>query len=232
MLQILLESAAARTPRPMRWSLASAMIHAAVVTTAVALTMRADVGPAEPPPAPVNPVYLPQPTPPTASGVRHDAQSPAPGTRPPLIVIDLPSVPTVDPTIPFSRAASPLGDIFARHPGLVSAGPAGDAHDAGVHLAAAVDRMVTASSRNPAPDYPPSLRRAGLEGAVLIAFVVDTLGLVEEGSLRVLETTHPRFADAVRRWLPRTRYVPAEIRGRRVRQLVQQRVDFTLQSVR
>jgi hypothetical protein len=36
------------------------------------------------------------------------------------------------------------------------------------------------------------------------------------------------FGDAVRKWLLRTRYVPAATNGRRVRQLVQQQVAFTL----
>ena len=232
MFHVLLESAAVRTPRATRWSMASAMIHAAVVTTAVALTMRADVAPAEPPAAPVNPVFLPVPPTPAPDTRRSDGRSGATATPRPDVVIDLPAVPTVDASIPFGQGAPPLGDIFARQPGILPSTPATDVPGGGVHAAGSVDRRVVPFPRNPAPDYPPILRTAGLEGAVLITFVVDTAGRVEEESLRVIETTHPQFAEAVRRWLPRTRYTPAEIHGGRVRQLVQQRVDFTLQTAR
>lgn len=229
MFHVLLESAGAPARRPARWTAASTMIHAAIVTAAVALTMRADVIPVEPPAAPVNPVYLPEPAPP-ANRVHGDGGASPPTMPRPDVVIDLPAVPTIDPSIPFSRHTLPAGDVFARQPGIGPAGPATGRPGTGVHAAGAVDRMVVPSPENPAPGYPRALRSAALEGAVVVVFVVDSSGRVEDGSVRVLEATHPQFADAVRRWLPRTRYVPAEIRGTRVRQLVQQRVEFTLRA--
>ena len=72
------------------------------------------------------------------------------------------------------------------------------------------------------------LRSASIEGEVLVRFVVDNQGRVEAASIRILETTHSAFADAVRRWLLRSRYAPAEVAGRPVRQLVEQRVSFAL----
>lgn len=228
MFQVLIESAGRRAARPARWTIVSTTIHAAIVTTAVALTMRADVIPREPPVMPVNPLYLPEPAPPASEKARDDKHFPSAATQRPDFSIDVPAVPIIDPSIPFSRHAASLGDHFTRQPIQVSAGPATGNPESGVHAPGAVDRTVIPSSRNPAPDYPPSLRSAGLEGAVVVTFVVDTTGRVEQGSLRILEATHPQFADAVRRWLPRTRYVPAELRGVRVRQLVQQRVDFML----
>ncbi len=55
---------------------------------------------------------------------------------------------------------------------------------------------------------------------VLVEFVVDTLGRVEPTSVRVVESDHPYFSDAVLRALPVYRFLPAEVQGRRVRQLV------------
>ena len=98
----------------------------------------------------------------------------------------------------------------------------------GLYTATSVDRAVVALSTNPRPDYPQSLRAANLEGEVLVTFVVDSTGHVEPGSVTIIQATHEQFAGAVRRWLPRTRYRPAEVRGVRVRQYVQQQVGFSL----
>jgi TonB family protein len=91
-----------------------------------------------------------------------------------------------------------------------------------------VDRAVIARPGNHSPDYPASLRNAGISGEVLVRFVVDTTGRVEAGSIEIVNATHELFAEAVSRWLPRTRYEPAHADGIRVRQMVEQRVDFAL----
>ena len=67
-----------------------------------------------------------------------------------------------------------------------------------------------------------------VEGSVLVQFVVDTTGHVESSSINFIRATHPLFAQSTRQWLARTRYLPAEIEGRPVRQLVQQEVAFAL----
>jgi protein TonB len=72
------------------------------------------------------------------------------------------------------------------------------------------------------------LQSAGLEGDVRAQFVVDTLGRVEQGSFRVLQTSHDLFAAAVREALSRARFKPAEVGGRRVRQLVEQSFTFRI----
>ncbi|MGQ0649300.1 MAG: energy transducer TonB [Gemmatimonadaceae bacterium] len=57
---------------------------------------------------------------------------------------------------------------------------------------------------------------------VLEQFVVDSTGFVLPGSLRVLRSTDSLFTQAVRAGLPNMRFVPPEMNGRKVRQLVQQ----------
>ena len=78
------------------------------------------------------------------------------------------------------------------------------------------------------PRYPSMLQSAGVEGDVRAQFVVDTLGRVERGSVRVLATTHDLFAAAVRDALIRARFKPAEAGGRKVRQLAEQTFTFRL----
>jgi len=63
---------------------------------------------------------------------------------------------------------------------------------------------------------------------VLAQFVVDTLGRVEVASFRVLRSSHALFEQAVRSSLPNMRFLPAEVGGRRVKQLVQQPFVFNL----
>jgi periplasmic protein TonB len=76
--------------------------------------------------------------------------------------------------------------------------------------------------------YPDMLRSANVEGEVLAQFVVDTTGRVENGSIKILKSSHDLFTNAVRQALGGARYYPAEIGGRKVKQLVQQPFNFTL----
>lgn len=78
--------------------------------------------------------------------------------------------------------------------------------------------------------FPEALRSSGVGGEVGAQFVVDTLGRVEPGSFKVLKTTNELFSAAVRSHLPRMRFYPAEVGGRKVRQLVQQAFVFNIQN--
>jgi outer membrane biosynthesis protein TonB len=77
------------------------------------------------------------------------------------------------------------------------------------------------------PVYPASLNAAGVEGEVLASFVVDTLGRSDTTSFKVLKSTDPLFSAAVRTWLPNAQFIPAEISGRKVREVVQLPFVFT-----
>ena len=63
-----------------------------------------------------------------------------------------------------------------------------------------------------------------------VTFVVGTNGRVEPGSIKVLSTPHRLFSEAVRSALLETRFRPAEVGGRPVRQLVAQSFSFKLQK--
>ena len=76
--------------------------------------------------------------------------------------------------------------------------------------------------------YPDQLRSANVEGEVLTQFVVDTTGHAEMGTFKVLKSSHELFTQAVRNALPNMRFYPAEIGGRKVKQMVQQPFTFSL----
>lgn len=76
--------------------------------------------------------------------------------------------------------------------------------------------------------YPDMLRSANVEGEVLVQFEVDTNGRANMATFRVLKSSHDLFTASVRNALGSMRFYPAEIGGRKVKQLVQQPFNFTL----
>jgi periplasmic protein TonB len=84
--------------------------------------------------------------------------------------------------------------------------------------------------REPAvpPRYPEALQRAGIDGAVVVRFVVDTLGRVDPASIEVLTSSHDLFTAAVRETLARLRFIPAKSDDRKVRMRAIMPFHFTL----
>ncbi|MBA3656087.1 MAG: energy transducer TonB [Gemmatimonadaceae bacterium] len=76
------------------------------------------------------------------------------------------------------------------------------------------------------PSYPDSLKRRKIEGNVLISFVVNPSGSIEPKSVKVLRTSHPGFAKAVLATIPAAQFRAAQLKGRPVRQHVQQEFIF------
>ena len=91
-----------------------------------------------------------------------------------------------------------------------------------------VEKPVVAAPGSPQPRYPEILRTAGVEGEVLAQFVVDTSGRVEMNTFKILKSSHDMFIAAVRNAMPNMRFIPAEVGGRRVKQLVQQPYTFAI----
>ncbi|MEK0430488.1 MAG: hypothetical protein RL139_292 [Gemmatimonadota bacterium] len=92
-----------------------------------------------------------------------------------------------------------------------------------------VEKPVAPIPGSGAPRYPDILRSASVEGEVLAQFVVDTLGRVEINTFKVIRKSHDLFEASVRAALPAMRFLPAEVGGRKVKQLVQQPFVFALQ---
>lgn len=80
----------------------------------------------------------------------------------------------------------------------------------------------------PTPTYPRARRAAGIEGKVIVTFIVDTMGVVEAGSVRAIEATDKEFRDAVLIVVPLLRFDPAFRENRPVRQVVQQTFVFSI----
>jgi protein TonB len=78
------------------------------------------------------------------------------------------------------------------------------------------------------PRYPEALRRAAVDGRVLVRFVVDTSGRVDMMSVQLVASTHALFTAAVRDVLPTFRFKPSEVGGRRVASLVEMPFEFSI----
>jgi protein TonB len=91
-----------------------------------------------------------------------------------------------------------------------------------------VEKPVAPVPGSTGPRYPEILKSSNVEGEVLAQFVVDTTGRVESGSFKVLKSSHELFTQAVRQALPNMKFLPAEVGGRKVKQLVQQPFQFAL----
>ncbi len=91
-----------------------------------------------------------------------------------------------------------------------------------------LDKPVVQAPGSPAPWYPSTLRQAGVEGEVLVQFVVDTEGRADVATFKVLKSSHELFAQSVSAALPAMRYIPAELGGKRVKQLVQQPFAYAI----
>ena len=74
--------------------------------------------------------------------------------------------------------------------------------------------------------YPPALKRSGVSGEVLAQFVVDQTGRVDMSTFSLLNAPDPQFSAAVKAALPTWQLEPATLRGKKVKQLVQQSFVF------
>ena len=232
MFQQLLESRA-RPVRRRGGGAVSVAAHAAAIGLAVAATARGTPAAPESPPELVYRVRPPAPAPeaprrpqarPRSAG--RTAVTPVGGAAPAPRRSPGPALPAVAigavPPVGLPGDPGPLVDAREFTAGL-AAGPGGAAAPGGgaPFEAPMVDEPVAPDPRNPPPRYPEALRAAGVGGRAVARFVVDTLGRVEPGTVRVASADDPRFAEAAREALGRMRFRPARAGGVRVRQLVE-----------
>jgi TonB family protein len=224
MLRTLLESGPGATDPRGSWTTASVLAHAALIAAAVGATM---VDRINEPRAhhPETPIYVAPPRAPEPAAQDPDGalvSLPREGLR----IAEAVFAPLHTFFLEEYRLSTP--DLFDHPGGMTSTAAAVGIPGGGVFPAVQVERTVVPHSANPPPEYPRTLRESNVEGEVLVRFVVDSTGRVERESIVILQEPHALFGDAVRRWLPRTRYRPAEIGGQPVRQLVEQRIAFGL----
>jgi protein TonB len=230
MLGTLLESRANKQRRG-GGAAASVIVHSMVITGAVVGTAagKTAVNKIDPPR-----VVIIQPPPAT------NVEKPAPASNsvqplPPNMVVrevDIPTtVPTTIPTIQMP-SGPPADSIVIGHPGTRgTGGPPGSIIDGegrnGTSEWTVNDIMMNVLT--PAkPRYPESLRSAGIDGLVLVEFVVDTTGRVDMNSVKIVSSTHDLFSRSVREALGNFRFRPAESGGHRIPALAQMPFQFQI----
>jgi TonB family protein len=117
--------------------------------------------------------------------------------------------------LPPSRA--PSGEVFSSTPDF---GQPFIVHQ--------VDKTAMTVPGSTTPVYPPELKARKVEGEVVTSFVIDTAGLAEVQTLKILKSTDSLFTEAVKVALPQMRFIPAMVGGMKVRQLVQYPFVFTI----
>ncbi len=230
MLDQLLETKQVTQRKPLG-TLLSVVLHVLVIGAAMQLTQRAASAGEKPVPVIVRiPMKQTDPTPiakKPADPAVHAAT--VPGSQVIRRVVEVPlDIPAVDLTtartnVPDWTGAGIPGGTSTGTPGVSALADPGEAF-----TNRDVEKVAAALPGSPAPTYPEMLKSAGVEGEAAVQFVVDTLGRAEPGSFKVLQASHDAFSQAVRSALPRMRFLPAEIGGRKVRMLVQQSFAFAL----
>jgi len=230
MLNVLLESKAQHTRR-VGGTLTSALLHGAIITGAVLLTIQ--------PPHPIihevpeeriRPfeVATPVEPQPRERPATHDPAPTLPDQSPPIPRIDVVpnKIEPVDPNVtPIVTDNIRTGPALPPGPAVGPTGPVGSPTDAmDVRLVDKPPRVL----RSENPRFPEALRARGQNGRIVVQFVVDTLGRAEMNELTVVDATDAQLADAVRAVLPRFRFTAGEAGGHKVRTMVALPFDFTL----
>lgn len=235
MLETLLESRRL-AKHQYRYTIVSVTAHAAAIAAGLFAATAAGAT-RVPRTSPVPPItYVAVSKPEITSGAPIPQAAPDAGSRPAIPVIVAPDIVIADrfpdTPLPWPRASS--DSLFANggnsgEPGPVSTAGSGGTGEAPAPVLSGVDvdRVARVRTRIE-PRYPPALRAAGIEGRVIVRFVVDTAGRVEEASIQVLDSSHPQFTDAVRTTLGRMRFEPARVGRSKVRQMVDLPFTFEL----
>lgn len=183
----------------------------------------------EPPPPPAPPLELPKPKP---AAVKREVAKVEKAPEPP---------PAPEPPKPAPPAPAPLGLGQAKGPAkpgqaTVSSGSTGGVVG-GTGNGNGTGRVVPTASApaappppkvvalsedteppvalaQAAPAYPPALKAEGVEGFVVVRFLVTETGAIDD--LRVVKSSDPRFHDAVLAAVRAWRFKPATSQGRPV----------------
>jgi protein TonB len=234
MMGTLLESRAKRQRRGGGMAL-SVAVHMAIIAATVAGTVETTSASAKTPPPTI--VYLK--TDPPKAEVRTPETTKrylgdiAPDIK--IIRVDPPAIiPTNIPPIDLSSAVSTNDMIVVgggergKAPSLAAAvggGVAGDKDGGNDWKGNDIFTHVLAQGK---PRYPESLRSAGVDGRVLVQFVVDTTGRIDMASVKFLSSTHDMFSRAVRDALGAFRFRPAEAHGKKTPALAEMPFEFQI----
>lgn len=243
MLDVLIASGAHLELRP-RWVTTSVLTHALLVSLAVMATRAVlDAPPVSAPEAAIL-LFVPKsPSPPAQPEVKRESPPSVVVADPPpkgfQTVAALTDIPQVIPPVDLSQRPLDPRDFTGRGvEGGVAEGVDGgtgrvDTDPPGGELNAIYEATTDDQRFEPAillsqsaPRYPRALESLGIEGHVIVEFVIDTTGKVQPRSIRILESTHPDFAAAARSAVAATIFRPAQLSTHPVRQLTRQSIRF------
>lgn len=210
----------------------SVLAHAAVVVATAVGSVTRGTEPMEMPPLPQGLTFLVPPTTspaPAQAQLRFDPASGDGGT----------AVSTDESTFGARRAGSQADtDGSASGDDLQASAMDADAEMAAVNALLAnayqvleVDSAAVRDPSSAAPIYPKELEERGIEGYVIVRFVVDSTGFVDVTTILTIESTAAAFDRAVREALPRMRFRPALVADRPVRQLAEQMFKFEIPRI-
>jgi TonB family protein len=228
MFDVLPESGTHRAIRH-TWLTTSIAAHALLVVVAVMATRGALEATRTTVQDEPMPLFVPEPAPEVGKTVPDIVVEP-PGWR--FHTLPIPGdIPPAIPPIDFDRRPFDPGDFAGiGHESEIADGSVDDTGGDSNAIYEATTGIVgfepAVLLAQPQPEYPATLRSAGLAGVVLLEFVIDTIGKVEAGSIRVIEGSHPAFEAAARRAVLGARFRPARVGQHPVRQLSQQRIRF------
>ncbi len=223
-------------------TVASFILHGALIALVVVATANAATQQEETKEEKVDFVEIPKDEPPPPEPEPEVAQAPPP---PPDVVAAPPppkgfqqltppmDIPDVIPEIDLSRKEINEADFSGKGvaggtaTGVVGAPPPVVVDATQTYFEFQVEKPV-APLNNVAPNYPGMLQSQGVKGRVIAQFMVDTTGRADVSTFKVLESDHELFSAAVKSALPRMRFIPAEVGGRKVKQLVQQPFVFDM----
>ncbi len=236
MFDNLIESQAKKQRRTGGFTL-SAVLHAVLITAAVVATAAAKEGLDKPKQEKVEFVQVKKEEPPPPKD--------QPKPPPPDVVMKAPppkgfqvltapiKIPDVLPDIDLNKKVTDENDFSGKGvaggmaKGIVGGTPQPINNDQ-TFFEFQVEKQVQPMPGNPTPRYPDMLRSANVEGEVLAQFTVDTTGRADMSTFKVLKETHAMFTQAVKSALPNMKFYPAEVGGRKVKQLVQMPFQFNL----
>jgi TonB family protein len=228
-----------------RWVSSSLVAHVLVLALAVVTTRAAmDAAPVTAPESVVL-LFVPKPPPPSPPAAEAEpprpvatvvAEPPAKGFQTIATLTDIPNViPPVDLT---QRPLDPRDFTGRGVEGGVAEGVVGGrVIDVSTPAVGELDAIYVAATRDerfepavvvfqPAPKYPKAVEALGVEGRVVVEFVIDTAGKVQPASIRIVESTHPVFEPATLEAVAKGLFRPARLSGHPVRQLSRQSVRF------
>jgi hypothetical protein len=214
-------------------TMASIVVHATLIAAAILATARQ--GHTRPAPETRSKIYFTRVPPPRPAGAQDSrvAGHPTggatgaqiPGLPAARTSVDIATPTTIDPGVHTDMGWGPTTLATSPHSGSGVAGPA----SAGPATEDMVDVPASAMPGTRPPDYPPTMRDAGITARLTVQFIVDTAGRATPPAILAADVDGaPRdaFLSAIRTALSHTRFHPATIGGRPVAQLVQQEFDF------